>query len=87
MSGRCKVKINGTMVELSKDSSSFIDKGVIHQAINSFNQPVYILEVQQGEILEETDIVRIPTWEILKSWYVNGYIQTKDLYPEDCIVI
>ena len=61
MSGRCKVKINGTMVELSKDSSSFIDKGIIHQAINSFNQPVYILEVQQGDILEETDIVRIPT--------------------------
>lgn len=22
-----------------------------------------------------------------KSWYMNGYIQTKDLYPENCIVI
>lgn len=59
MSGRCKLKINGSMVELSKDSSSFIDKGIIHQAINSFNQSVYILEVQRGDILDENDIVRI----------------------------
>jgi mannose-1-phosphate guanylyltransferase len=61
MQGRCKAKINGTMIELSKDSSSFIDKGVIHQAINSFNQPVYILEVQQGSTLDETDITRFST--------------------------
>ena len=38
--------------------SVFIPKGAIHRIENHYNKPVKIIEIQIGEILKETDIVR-----------------------------
>ena len=58
ISGKPKITINRNKFFKKPTESTFIPKGVIHRIENKFNIPVKIVEVQMGNILKETDIVR-----------------------------
>ena len=53
-----KITINRNKFFKKPTESTFIPKGAIHRIENKFNIPVKIVEVQMGNILKETDIVR-----------------------------
>jgi len=56
--GKPKITINSKIFFLKKNSSVFIQAGTIHRIENKYNEPVKIIEVQIGNILRESDIVR-----------------------------
>ena len=58
ISGKPKITINRNKFFKKPTESTFIPKGAIHRIENKFNIPVKIVEVQMGNILKETDIVR-----------------------------
>ena len=58
ISGKPKITINRNKFFKKPTESAFIPKGAIHRIENKFNIPVKIVEVQMGNILKETDIVR-----------------------------
>jgi len=58
ISGKPKITINRNKFFKKPDESTFIPKGAVHRIENKFNIPVKIVEVQMGNILKETDIVR-----------------------------
>ena len=58
ISGKPKITINRNKFFKKPTESTFIPKGAVHRIENKFNIPVKIVEVQMGNILKETDIVR-----------------------------
>ena len=56
--GKPKITFNNKKFFKNKGDSVFIPSGAIHRIENLFNIPVKIIEVQMGDILKETDIVR-----------------------------
>lgn len=46
----------------SEYETCVIPKGTWHQGVNPFKEPCYILEVQYGELCEESDIERKTRW-------------------------
>tara|TARA_B110000438_G_scaffold302698_1_gene361230 strand:+ start:1513 stop:2739 length:1227 start_codon:yes stop_codon:yes gene_type:complete len=56
--GNPKITINKKKFFRKKGSSVFIPAGAIHRIENIYNKPVKIIEIQTGELLKETDIVR-----------------------------
>jgi len=58
-SGRARVQRGEEVVELTQNQSTYIPKGVKHRLENpSKDSPLEIIEVQNGDYLEEDDIVR-----------------------------
>jgi len=58
-SGRARVQRGEEVVELTRNQSTYIPKGVRHRLENpSEDTPLVIIEVQNGDYLEEDDIVR-----------------------------
>jgi len=57
-SGKPKITINKKKFFKRANETAFIPKGAIHRIENLYNKPVKIMEVQIGQILKETDIIR-----------------------------
>ena len=58
ISGKPKITINKKKFIKKSNDNVFIPRGAIHRIENPFKEPVKIAEVQMGNILKETDIVR-----------------------------
>jgi len=58
VSGKCVVTINRKKFIIKENDSVVIPKRSIHRIENLFSKPVVIAEVQMGNILKETDIIR-----------------------------
>ena len=58
ISGKPKITINKRNFFKKVDETAFIPRGAIHRIENLFRKPVKIMEVQTGQILKETDIIR-----------------------------
>ena len=56
--GKPRITINSEKFFKKPNETAFIPKGAVHRIENLFNKCVRIVEVQTGEILKETDIVR-----------------------------
>ena len=56
--GKPKITINKKRFFKSPNETVFVPKGSIHRIENFFKVPVKIMEVQIGEILKESDIIR-----------------------------
>ena len=59
LSGVGEAFIDGTMHQLFADKTLWVDPGVVHQLQNTGSDSLVIHEVQQGDYLEEDDIVRL----------------------------
>ena len=57
-SGKPKITINKRKFFKNINETAFIPQGAIHRIENPFKKPVKIMEIQTGEILKETDIIR-----------------------------
>jgi len=57
-SGKAKITINKRKFFKKVNETAFIPQGAKHRIENLFTKPVTIMEVQTGNILKETDIVR-----------------------------
>ena len=57
-SGRPKITINKSEFFKKVGETAFIPQGALHRIENAFSKPVRIIEIQTGQILKETDIVR-----------------------------
>jgi len=57
-SGRPRITINKKIFFREANDSVLIPKGSIHRIENIYKDPVQIIEVQMGNILKETDIMR-----------------------------
>ena len=53
-----KITINNNIFFKKSNESVYIPQGSIHRIQNIFNKPIKIIEVQTGNILKETDIIR-----------------------------
>ncbi|MBB1335410.1 MULTISPECIES: mannose-1-phosphate guanylyltransferase/mannose-6-phosphate isomerase [unclassified Pseudoalteromonas] len=58
VSGIADVRIDGEAHTLTADQSCYIAAGHIHSLANTQNEPLILIEVQTGSILDETDIER-----------------------------
>ena len=58
ISGKPKITINNNFFFRKADETAFIPKGSIHRIENFYQKPVKIMEVQIGQILKESDIIR-----------------------------
>ena len=58
ISGKPKITINKKKFFKKPNQMVFIPKGSIHRIENIYKEPVQIAEVQMGQILKESDIVR-----------------------------
>ena len=58
VSGKAKVTNGDKTFMLSENESTYIPAGVIHALENTDERPLYLVEVQTGNYLEEDDIVR-----------------------------
>jgi mannose-1-phosphate guanylyltransferase/mannose-6-phosphate isomerase len=56
--GRAKVRIGNREYILKKGESTFVPKNTKHRLENPTKKILEIIEVQQGEYLEEDDIIR-----------------------------
>ena len=56
--GKPKITINKNNFFKKENESVFIPTGTIHRIENFFKKPVKIIEIQIGQILRESDIVR-----------------------------
>ncbi len=59
VSGRARVVIGDRTVEATPLESMVIPVGAVHRLENPGADPLVVVEVQQGEILSEEDIVRL----------------------------
>lgn len=59
VSGRARVVIGDRVVELTPLESMVIPVGAVHRLENPGADPLVVVEVQQGEVLGEEDIVRL----------------------------
>ena len=57
-SGKPKITINKRKFFKNVNETTFIPQGAKHRIENLFKKPVKIMEIQTGQILKETDIVR-----------------------------
>ena len=58
VSGKPKITINNKKFFKKANETAFIPQGAKHRIENPFKVPVKIMEVQTGQILKESDIVR-----------------------------
>ena len=58
LKGKATVEINGKTFKLNKNESTFIPLKSKHRLSNEHGSPLLIIEVQCGNIVEESDIVR-----------------------------
>ena len=58
ISGMAEIEINGEVVILKENESTFISEGTRHRLSNPGRIPLHIVEVQSGSYLQEDDIVR-----------------------------
>ena len=58
ISGKPKITVNKNKFFKNPNEIVFIPKGAVHRIENPFNKPAQIFEVQIGQILKESDIVR-----------------------------
>ena len=58
ISGKPRITINKNKFFKKEKETVFIPKGSIHRIENIYKEPVQIAEVQMGQILKESDIVR-----------------------------
>ena len=58
ISGKPKITVNKNKFFKNPNEMVFIPKGAVHRIENPFNKPAQIFEVQIGQILKESDIVR-----------------------------
>ena len=58
ISGNPKITINRNKFYKKPNETIFVPKGALHRIENPYNIPVKIVEVQTGQILRETDIIR-----------------------------
>ena len=56
--GKPLITLDGKKFTKSNNDKIYIPKGSVHRIENKFNKPVKIIEIQIGNILKETDIVR-----------------------------
>ena len=56
--GTAKVEINGNIMFLNKNESTYIPSGAKHRLSNPDKNPLIIIEVQSGSYLGEDDIIR-----------------------------
>ena len=56
--GKPKITINKKKFFKKENEIVLIPRGAIHRIENYFKKPVKIIEVQTGQILKESDIVR-----------------------------
>jgi mannose-6-phosphate isomerase-like protein (cupin superfamily) len=57
--GIATVEVDGVKRDLTVNESIFIPLGAVHRLSNHTNEPVEIIEVQNGSYLGEDDIVRL----------------------------
>ena len=57
-SGKPKITINKRKDFKKPNETVYVPRGAVHRIENKFNIPVQIIEVQSGNILKETDIIR-----------------------------
>ncbi len=57
--GRARVTCGDAVVELRVDQSTYIPRGVAHRLENPGDEPLVVLEVQTGAVLDEADIERL----------------------------
>ena len=58
ISGTARVQRGDEIVDITINQSTYIPRGVKHRLDNPGTVPLEIIEVQNGEYVEETDIVR-----------------------------
>jgi len=58
LKGIAKVSIGGNEILVHENESAYVPKSVLHRLENAGEIPVEIIEVQNGEYLEEDDIER-----------------------------
>ncbi len=58
ISGKPKITINKRKFTKKANETIFVPKGSIHRIENTHIKPVVIMEVQMGQILKESDIIR-----------------------------
>ncbi|KKK86386.1 hypothetical protein LCGC14_2763760, partial [marine sediment metagenome] len=58
VSGVADISIAGHIQTLTADQSCYIAPGQIHSLANTHSEPLILIEVQTGSILDETDIER-----------------------------
>jgi mannose-6-phosphate isomerase-like protein (cupin superfamily) len=56
--GKPKITVNKNKFFKKENETVFIPQRAIHRIENYFKKPVKIIEVQTGQILKESDIVR-----------------------------
>ncbi len=56
--GTAKVSIGGREIFIHENESAYVPKSTLHRLENSGKTPLEIIEVQNGEYLEEDDIER-----------------------------
>ena len=56
--GQAKVRLNDTEFELKSGESIDIPLKAIHSVQNAHNKDLEIIEIQQGDLLSEDDIIR-----------------------------
>lgn len=59
LSGSGAAYIDGAKYKLEPEQMCWVNPGIIHQLCNTGGVPLMIHEVQQGDYLEEDDIVRL----------------------------
>ena len=59
VSGRARVMLDDQVLELAPFESAVVSVGTVHRLENPWSDPLVIVEVQKGEILNEEDIVRL----------------------------
>ena len=57
--GKAKITLNKKQFNKKINDTIYIPKGVVHRIENLHTKPVKIMEAQTGEVLKETDIVRL----------------------------
>jgi len=58
ISGVARVQRGEEVVDITLNQSTYIPRGVRHRLENAGDRPLEIIEVQNGEYVEEEDIVR-----------------------------
>ena len=57
-SGKPRITLNKKKFFKKENETAFIPKGAVHRIENLYKKPVKIIEIQTGNILKESDIVR-----------------------------
>ena len=57
--GEGVVTLNDSVATYKKDDHILIPIGTIHRIENQTNEPLVFIEIQQGSVLDENDIIRL----------------------------